>query len=432
MLKILSAALVALSLATCEKDGTNAADPFSNGSSLRNEIVVISDLHMGADLSYAELNTNLAPLKLFLEKIRESPNVKELVIDGDLADEWFVPADINTYNGKDQTDFISRMAVSNKEVLDAFTSIIKEGKIKLTYVPGNHDLTITAENIDRLLPGINQARDPEQGLGTYTPDDLPQLAIEHGHRYNFFCAPDMLSNQDVAPGTILPPGYFFTRIAALHISQNCKQNLDSVPVITKNSSGDPSQDLLYFYYQTWKWALEFLPVNNRFSEKMIVTGVNGFTGTFSVNDLLPRQEKAGGEIDVTLFKGIQDSWEERQTRNRVPVHIPAARAIANASSLDETDEQAVIQYFSNPESGKRIVVFGHNHRAAIIPSYNKSGQKCIYANSGTWIDTDPDGPTATCTVISLPADNSVSLTKVENYSFLNGEFTLLSMDTLSL
>jgi hypothetical protein len=68
----------------------------------------------------------------------------------------------------------------------------------VTYVPGNHDLTITADNIDLILPGIHQAHDPQLGLGTYTPADLPQLAIEHGHRYNFFCSPDMISNQDEA------------------------------------------------------------------------------------------------------------------------------------------------------------------------------------------------------------------------------------------
>jgi hypothetical protein len=35
------------------------------------------------------------------------------------------------------------------------------------------------------------------GLGTYSPVGYPQIAIEHGHRYNFFCAPDPISNQDM-------------------------------------------------------------------------------------------------------------------------------------------------------------------------------------------------------------------------------------------
>jgi len=429
---ILLTAIMGLSFATCEIDNTIDNDPLNNGSKKRNEIVVISDLHMGADLSYSELNKNLEPLEKFLNKIRISANVKELVIAGDLLDEWFVPADVNTYDGKDQSDFVKRIAVTAKGVVTAFNSIINDGIIKVTYVPGNHDLTLTAANIDLLLPGINQARDNELGLGTYTPDDFPQLAIEHGHRYNFFCAPDMLSNQDIAPGTILPPGYFFTRIAALHSRQKCTQNLDIIPIVTPNSNGDQSQNLLYIYSQIWSWALGYLPINNKFDENIIITKLNGFTGTYSVNDLLPYQTTSGGEIKVNLFNGSQDSWETRQSNNNVAVHIASDHAIKYANSADETDSQAITQYFMNPNSDIRIVVFGHNHRATIIPSYNYKGQKSIYANSGTWIDHNPDQPTATFIVITPQDDDPSSLTVIGAYTFENEAYTQLGMNTIHL
>jgi DNA polymerase II small subunit/DNA polymerase delta subunit B len=192
-------------------------DPFFNGSNQRNLIVVISDLHLGADLNYAECRDNLPALERFIKQVKESPNVKELVIAGDLVDEWFVPANVDTYLGKGQNDFVQRVMLANKGIFDALNSVIKEGKIRVVYIPGNHDLTISAENIDSILSGVHQVRDAnvELGLGTYVPADYPMIAIEHGHRYNFFCAPDPISNQDVAKGTIMPPGYFFTRIAAL-------------------------------------------------------------------------------------------------------------------------------------------------------------------------------------------------------------------------
>ena len=66
-----------------------------------------------------------------VEKIRISANVKELVLAGDILDEWFVPANINTYNGKDQYDFVQRIAAANKGVVSAFNSVIREGKIKV-------------------------------------------------------------------------------------------------------------------------------------------------------------------------------------------------------------------------------------------------------------------------------------------------------------
>lgn len=190
-------------------------NPFSNGGNERNMIVVMSDMHFGADLSYTECKDNLGSLEKLLKKIKASPNVKELVFAGDLLDEWYVPATIDTYQGSNQANFVQRIVTANKGVVDAINSIIQEGKILVTYVPGNHDLTITAASVEIIFPGINQARDPELGLGTYKPIGYPGIAIEHGHRYNFFCAPDPFSNQTIAPGAISPPGYFFTRIAAL-------------------------------------------------------------------------------------------------------------------------------------------------------------------------------------------------------------------------
>jgi metallophosphoesterase superfamily enzyme len=194
-LRLLSAFFVMIFLsAFASSDRSDPADtdtdPFSNGGNERNMIVVVSDVHLGADLDYAECNKNLPALEKLLNQIKAAPNVKELVIGGDLVDEWFVPATTDTYQGKDQSDFVRRIAVANKGVFDAINSIIMERSILVTYVPGNHDLTITAANIESILPGINQARDEKLGLGTYSPVDCPKIAIEHGHRYNFFCAPD--------------------------------------------------------------------------------------------------------------------------------------------------------------------------------------------------------------------------------------------------
>jgi len=356
------------------KDDNNI-DPFNNGSNQRNMIVVISDLHLGPDLAYTECKNNLKALEKLLYKIKNSANVKELVIAGDMLDEWFVPANIDTYNGQSQANYVQRIATTNKGVIDAFNAIIQEGKILVTYVPGNHDLTITAENISLILPGINQARDTSLGLGTYVPNDLPILAIEHGHRYNFFCAPDPISNQTIAPGSITPPGYFFTRIAALHVAQECTIAGDTIPELSLNTTG--------------------------------------------------------GEIDVNLFKGVQDSWSQRQALNNVPVNIPTLQAIKNSASSTESDNQAKTQYFLNPNSNKRIVIFGHSHDAKIIASTNTNGQKTIYANSGTWVDHNNVAPTTTNFVVITPqTSNASSKTYVKLYNYMNETVTKMSEDSM--
>ena len=404
--------------------------PFTNGGNERSMIVVLSDIHLGADLAYAECNKNLSSLQKLLQQIHASPNIKELVIAGDLLDEWFVPATVNTYAGKNQRDFVQRIAATNKGVIGGLNNIIQSGKILVTYVPGNHDLTITAEHIDLILPGIHQVRDKEQGLGTYSPVDYPKIAIEHGHRYNFFCAPDPISNQDVAPGTIMPPGYFFTRIAALHVIQKYPQPGDTMRIVTPNISGDESQNSLFAYWKLWEWAINYLPIKEKFDEKIIVTNVNGFTETYAVNDLLPYQRTAGGQLDVKLFKGIQDTWNQRQILNRVAVNIPVAQAITQASSAEETDNQAIVQYFMNPDSDKRIIIFGHTHVAKISSSNNYNGQKSIYANTGTWIDHNPNLTTTNFIVITPQNTDASSLTYVKLYNFEGEVITKMAENSL--
>lgn len=407
-------------------------DPFNNGTEERNLIVVISDLHMGADLEYAEIKANLGPLEHFLERIENSANVKELVINGDLLDEWFVPATVDTYEGYNQFDFVERIATANKDVITVLNRIIFAEKIIVTYVPGNHDLTITTANVENILPGIVQARDTGLlGLGTYTPTGCPQVAMEHGHRYNFFCAPDPISNKGDVPGSILPPGYFFTRIAALHVVQGCKSGADVVPNVT-----DPlttvSQNLLYRYWKQWKWSLGIFPIKDLFSDSIIVTNVDGFTATYAINDLLPSQPGGVGPISVNLYSVIQDTWAQRCILNNVPVALDTGNAIDKIVSADETDRMASVQYFMNASSDKRIVVFGHSHVPTLFSSKNYKGEKTIYVNSGTWIDHNPNRTTTNFVVITPQSSDESSQTSVALYNFENEYVTEMARDSVRI
>jgi len=391
----------------------------------RSVVVVISDIHLGMDDRYAEIQQNRAPLADFLQKVRRAPNIEELVVAGDLVDEWFIPAGTDTYAGKTQKEFAQRVAENNKDVVDAFNDIIKDGKIKVTYVPGNHDLLISSESIQTVFPGMAEARDV-RGLGTYTPDGHPEIAIEHGHRYNFFCAPDPISHKDIAPGSILPPGYFFTRIATLSVVEGKPEPSKIRPAVTPNSLGE-SQNLEFIYWQVWEALMNELPIKEDFEEKIIRTNIDGFTETYAMSDLMPRQAKEGGVIDVNLFKGIQDTWDERQALNRVAVKIPVGDALAKAASSAETDNQAVVQYFHNPASDKRIVIFGHSHESRMIPSETHDGKSAVYVNSGTWIDHNNNLPTMTFVVIA--PQGSSRHAGLYHYSH---EGAITTLDTLEL
>lgn len=361
-----------------------SSEGISDLDNQRTLIVCISDLHLGANDAYAELTSNCDALVNFLEHIRASPNVKELVIAGDLIDEWFIPMHLDTFNGKTQLDFTKAVASNNKPVFDAFNHIIKEGQVKVTYVPGNHDLLIDSEDIQSIMPGISETRDV-RGLGVYTPSDFPELVIEHGHRYNFYCAPDYSNQTLTQTDTILPPGYFFTRMATSSVVQG-RPKLDiNFPPVQKNDLGE-AQFLYFLYWNVWKGLISDFPVEEGLDKKAINTGIDGFNDCYAIADLLPYQNSEDDHIDVNLYNGIIEGWDERQSNNLVPVKIPTDEAVLKGAFASHLDNQSGVQFFKNPDSDKRIVIFGHSHEARVITSFNEKGEKQVYVNSGTWID----------------------------------------------
>ena len=398
---------------------TNHSFNFSGSLALNNtrsQIVVISDIHLGVDAAFAEIQKNKDALALFLTQLKDSPNVAELVIAGDFLDGWFLPMDYELPDS--QSTFFDSIAANNQAVIDAFNAIIRAGQIQVTYVPGNHDILLTQADVERIFPGINQARDEEQGLGTYVTGTDSEIAIEHGHRYNFFCAPDPISNRELTNNnsSILPPGYIFTRIATSSVIEGHPVSGNTFPEITAPDKNNASQFGLYLYDLTWKGALATLPVNESFSDKVIKMNIDGYTGDYAINDFIPYQNGEDGLIDVKLYKGIQDSWDERQTVNRVNVKIPVNTAIAQAASFAFTDAQAQTQYFDT-DASKRIVVFGHSHCACILPGTNLDGKKTIYANDGTWIDNGQGYPTMTFVVITPPqSDSAVEIVNLYQYA----------------
>ena len=60
---------------------------YANVTSNRTEIVIISDIHLGADDSFAETKENKDDLLVFLKGIRDSKTTAELVINGDFIDQ---------------------------------------------------------------------------------------------------------------------------------------------------------------------------------------------------------------------------------------------------------------------------------------------------------------------------------------------------------
>lgn len=370
----------------------------------RTEIVVISDIHMGVDPSYAEFDKNKDNFLAFLKDIRKSKTTAELIINGDLIDQWYLPMDYGMPGSIGE--FHDLIVQNNQAIFDQINGIISDGKIKVTYIPGNHDINFDEEETKRLFPGINQARDVK-GLGTYLTGDT-DIAIEHGHRYNIFVSPDSLSNRDKVKDqeAILPCGYFFTRIATSSGIEG-KPQTDKVFEKLTLASDDQTQAAYYSLFKVWEKLMTTFPVSESFDDQVIKTNIDAYVGTYAINDLIPYQDDKG-QFRLNLYDGMVENWPERQALNHVKAPVSVQEAILGAASTDYNDLQATTQYFDIDPTIK-LVVFGHTHEARTIKTTNVQGEEVLYANSGTWVDKWYDFPSRTYLVIK-PSDEEINVT----------------------
>ena len=361
--------------------------------SAANKIVVISDIHLGVDDAYSETVHNKTLLVDFLHHVAATGDIAEVVIAGDFFDEWFQPFSAPPH--ADSAAFYRQVAQNNAPVVQALRELMTTYGKKVTYVPGNHDMTLDADTLAGILPGIQQARDA-QGLGVYRAGIRNEIVIEHGHRYNVFVAPDNISNSALSNGqSILPPGYFFTRIGASFVAEGRPADHKTYPMVAEPDPKHVSQYGAYLYYKMWMWTLTSYPVNEGLDDKVMDAGFSGFTERFSMNDVLPALG-ADGKLSAKLFPDFQDHWEAIQTNNHVAVHLPFNDAVMRSAEASFVDDQAVKQYF-NVDPTVEVVVFGHTH----APLLQQIAPNQTYANSGTWIDRNTAGVTGTFVLIGM-------------------------------
>lgn len=438
-------------LFSCDSEkNANSSNPFDNisdsNNDKRNKIVVISDLHLGADIAYTETIHHLDRLEQFLKEVRSSTTIKEMIINGDLYDDWYVPTRVDTYGTGSHADFIRKTIATNQKVFDQINGIIQDGKIKVTYIPGNHDLGFTAKDSDVGMPGVNQARDSAEkyGIGKYSPDGYPQILLEHGHRYDFFNA--LVPNAE-SKGYSYPPGYFYGRIAANSFTNpTTPEEATPVPIVTLNNATASAEDRSKFvYYKIWEGVLKSLIyVKDNFDEKIYkTTNVGNFTEDYAMNDILPHNTTPDGGLQINLYNDLftQKNWEARLRYNNADVMTGIDSAIYGSLHTEFIDEQSNTQYFQNPNySNVRIVLFGHTHQPMIKNYTNLNGKPCIYANSGTWVDKktrnkneniDQDAINMNFLML-YPTSSDSNRMQISLYQYKYGEHLLVSNQEINL
>ncbi|MBW1945062.1 MAG: metallophosphoesterase, partial [Deltaproteobacteria bacterium] len=358
-----------------------AEDAFIGGANQaeRTNIVCISDVHMGeqraVDRGYCWFIENADALLDFVQTMKGNKTVRELVILGDLFDEWLIPFDTQPFDGavSDSSEYFDavRKAPTNTAIFDILSEISKGDEIDLIYVRGNHDMLTDQTTLEGLLPGV-VFKGQIDGLGSYSPVD--GVMMEHGHRYDFFNSPQPLVN----PGHILPPGYFVSRLWAAGMEAEADQE-GALPAGVTDEG--PFGDQEFTFPLAWDVALIYSeaqfpalvpPWPN--DPVILMTGIDGYPNPFSFD----------GAKEMYVNGDIETLWPETQDGNGVQATMPVAISILNGHS--DLFVQAQVEYLENEGRGIRIVVFGHTHEPMLDvfpPGENHTG---IYANTGSWVN----------------------------------------------
>lgn len=438
--------VISLALVTSGCASKSSAPALWEAGDTRNKIVVISDIHIGIDDKYAETVANRPLLIDFLKRLQSTKDVRELVIDGDFLDEWFLPVYYPSYT--DVQQFYRDVITNNQGIIDELNNVTDSG-IKLVYIPGNHDMTQENDVLQKAIPKIVQIRDAK-GLGTYYTGDRNEIAIEHGHRYDVFSAPDTVTNAELAGNsdTILPAGYFYARYAATWVLEGRPKVEKNLPVVTTvPDKSDTDQYGAYIYYSLLRDISARMTPNEGLEEKIFDMHMAGFNDAYTYLDFYPAQQADGTISAPVLFKNIQRKWEERQKINNVKVPNSFVEAVAGTVNWEYYFRQAKAQYLENPGENVDVVVFGHTH----VPAYRDMDNGKYYINDGTWIDHNTDYPEATRTFAVLTTgekttaelfkyEENGSVTNIaasvskekENSAATENPFTNVSFDTKAL
>ncbi len=373
--------------------------------SKRTKRIFVSDIHMGDKDSIIHtgdskpygwlLEDRAAMFAEFLKLKMKDVEVRQIIILGDLFDEWVCPANKKPIdkNSRDQYKKIAT-APQNRGIISALKQIAISGDIELIYVPGNHDMLMTKDILSEIIPGIkyNQRLYLEDGI-----------VAEHGSDYCLFNAPDPFNNE----GHILPLGYFITRAVAEKAARKGSFN-DTITTIEESVS-----DILH-NEKLGNIVLNTIVESSGMDKdsQIVMNGINGYGGSIKIGDI----EK--------IFGNIYQLWNYQK-----PDNVPNEEALI--SDIGYLYPAALSRYLTKKEKPD-IVIFGHTHRHELhsipLPEFS-SEKEChlfpsrhIYANCGTWINGKE------CTIVETEIKNNKHYIRVMKYEKSQNGTTIKKID----
>ncbi|MCF0203413.1 MAG: metallophosphoesterase family protein [Bacteroidaceae bacterium] len=364
----------------------------------RNKIIVLSDTHLSDSrahtMKYCWNDTVEEELKAFLDELVQDNSLKTLVLNGDIIDMWVSVGEQPIWadaegNAVERKEYVKLIRQQNEYFFKSLEELKNDG-VDICYIPGNHDMNFTAEDWEYISPGLVCYQSEAPGVGTYYP--YPDIAIEHGHRYCLFTAPDPISHKTVygadAEG-VLPLAVFTTKLAS---------SLEQKTGIITSEENDPGTAALV---RSMVENAEKNPDTNEMRLSLISIGLGIMSNNFKdlgidtypmsimADDLngpyyWSKQVWDGKKSDLfPEFYSIAN-WASRCEANKTLKPVSFYRAAAAELVSDYVDEFAFSQMLDEPACKVKLAIFGHTHARRFMRKTVENKGEVLYVNPGSW------------------------------------------------
>ncbi|EFC80448.1 metallophosphoesterase [Parafrankia sp. EUN1f] len=341
-------------------------------------MVVLSDVHIATNspTNWYQAGIHEPYLVATFDWIVENADLfQEVILLGDLVDLWTFPPDVRPPSMAD-------IIAANPRVLGPGGALARVVATfgSVTYVLGNHDGTLTADDLDALRQAVGPVRlvDP---VYIRTGVTGARTVFSHGHHWTMFNAPD-----PTPPWAPLPIGHFVTRSFAHQMARRLQagQSVADLP-----DMGYPAGINLDDFLRTLDPML-----HPDLSSRLLdyVADVAGLPRTAPI--VLPDGTTTTIDEAASIYAHLFSRWEKEEG-----LFTAGRAALADSSAhLAWFAQRLAIQHSAD------LVVFGHTHR----PMGGLTVSPVNYVNSGFECAAVPDHPHRffTFTVVDLDAPSA--------------------------
>jgi UDP-2,3-diacylglucosamine pyrophosphatase LpxH len=337
-------------------------------SNALSQVVVLSDIHIGDTMPTTWYQP--AVHDRYLEAIcawiiERADTVAEVVLLGDVVDFWTVPADR-------RPPTFAAILQANPQIFGPtgfFGRLLDAVAGRVTYLPGNHDMGITAAEVSQIVsPAGHRMR---YHPGPYHPAANAEVVLAHGNSSTMFNAPDPTS-----PWAGLPVGHFVTRMVA---SAWARRLPPGKTVADLPDQGAP--DGLDYWSIAWGCFSRLdVSVTGALLDSVATQTGTGPSDVFVMPD--------GSTTTLTQVHALYDDlftrWVAAEGGGEIGQLITwkAVLADARAYYMGWFAQRLAVQ------TGARVVGFGHTH----APVLGLDTRLVGYVNSGFGCPSLPDMP----------------------------------------